>query len=159
MRSNFTTINFESVRSIKSETFVEDDNLNEIDYDLFLYDSESCEFNRLLCIDPDIFSYEIDVQESYKEIVHKITNMEKDEYSAPQEKREHCNKDSKREKLEWANLSLNDWMRIRYGKVCKMTGERILKDFWKERLEEEEDDSDKNLEDQRNAEKIKQTQY
>ncbi|GJS00732.1 zinc knuckle CX2CX4HX4C containing protein [Tanacetum coccineum] len=46
MRSSFTTTNFESVRSIKSETFIEDDNLKEIDYDLFLYDSESCEFNR-----------------------------------------------------------------------------------------------------------------
>ncbi|GJZ84871.1 reverse transcriptase domain-containing protein [Tanacetum coccineum] len=69
------------------------------------------------------------------------------------------NNDSKREELEWVNLSLNDWMRIRYGKVCKMTEERILKDLWKERLEEEEDDSDKNLEDQRNAKKIKQTQY
>ncbi|GJV00657.1 hypothetical protein Tco_1329927 [Tanacetum coccineum] len=36
-------------------------------------------------------------------------------------------------------------MRIRYGKVCKMTGERILKDQWKERLEDK--DSNKNLED------------
>ncbi|GKB73843.1 zinc knuckle CX2CX4HX4C containing protein [Tanacetum coccineum] len=59
MRSSFITINFESVRSIKSETFIQDDNLKEIDYDLFLYDSESCKINRLLCIDPDIFSYEI----------------------------------------------------------------------------------------------------
>ncbi|GJS48692.1 reverse transcriptase domain-containing protein [Tanacetum coccineum] len=33
MRSSFTATNFESVRSIKSETFVEDDNLKEIDYD------------------------------------------------------------------------------------------------------------------------------
>ncbi|GKA68810.1 hypothetical protein Tco_0768727 [Tanacetum coccineum] len=41
MRSSFTATNFESVRSIKSETFIEDDNLKEIDYDLFLYDSES----------------------------------------------------------------------------------------------------------------------
>ncbi|GKC55488.1 zinc knuckle CX2CX4HX4C containing protein [Tanacetum coccineum] len=61
MRNSFTTMNFKSVRSIKSETLVEDDNLKEIDYDLFIYDFESCEFNRLLCIDPDIFSYEIDV--------------------------------------------------------------------------------------------------
>ncbi|GJR17006.1 reverse transcriptase domain-containing protein [Tanacetum coccineum] len=35
MRSSFTTTNFESVHSIKSETFVEDENLMEIDYDLF----------------------------------------------------------------------------------------------------------------------------
>ncbi|GJS83610.1 zinc knuckle CX2CX4HX4C containing protein [Tanacetum coccineum] len=89
MRSSFTTTNFESVHSIKSETFIEDDNLKEIDYDLFLYDSESCEFNRLLCIDPDISSYEIDVQDSYEEIVYKITNVENEKYSAPQEKREH----------------------------------------------------------------------
>ncbi|GKC07247.1 protein kinase-like domain, concanavalin A-like lectin/glucanase domain protein [Tanacetum coccineum] len=41
MRSSFTTTKFEYVRSIKSETFVEDDNLKEIDYDLFIYDSES----------------------------------------------------------------------------------------------------------------------
>ncbi|GJT06315.1 hypothetical protein Tco_0840777 [Tanacetum coccineum] len=48
MRSSFTTTNVEFIRSIKSETFVEDDNLKEIDYDLFIYDSESCEFNRIL---------------------------------------------------------------------------------------------------------------
>ncbi|GJS53637.1 hypothetical protein Tco_0626999 [Tanacetum coccineum] len=41
MRSSFTTANFESVRSIKSKTFIEDENLKEIDYDLFLHDSES----------------------------------------------------------------------------------------------------------------------
>ncbi|GJZ14353.1 hypothetical protein Tco_0549583, partial [Tanacetum coccineum] len=45
------------------------------------------------------------------------------------------NNDSKREELEWENLSLNDWMRIRYGKVCKMIKERILKDYC-----EDEDD-------------------
>nr|GEV81436.1 hypothetical protein [Tanacetum cinerariifolium] len=54
---------------------------------------------------------------------------------------------SKREELEWENLSLNDWIRIRYGKVCKMTKERILKDYWRERFRNEEDDLDENLED------------
>ncbi|GJV34230.1 zinc knuckle CX2CX4HX4C containing protein [Tanacetum coccineum] len=87
MRSSFTTTNFEYVRSIKIETFVEDDNLKEIDYDLFLYDFESCEFNRLLCIDQDISSYEIDVHESYEEILYKITNVENEKYSAPQGKK------------------------------------------------------------------------
>ncbi|GJV70645.1 hypothetical protein Tco_1490640 [Tanacetum coccineum] len=38
-------------------------------------------------------------------------------------------------------------MRIRYGKVCKMTEERILKDYWRERFGDEEDDLDENLED------------
>ncbi|GKE79068.1 zinc knuckle CX2CX4HX4C containing protein, partial [Tanacetum coccineum] len=67
MRSSFTTTNFKTVRSIKSETFLEEDDFKKFDYDLFLYDSESCEFNLLLCIDPDIFSYEVDIQESYEE--------------------------------------------------------------------------------------------
>ena len=77
MRSSFTT-NFKYVRLIKSETYPEDDDFNKIDYDLFLYDSESCEFNRLLGINPDIFSYEINIQESYEEILYKITELEKE---------------------------------------------------------------------------------
>ncbi|GJR88094.1 reverse transcriptase domain-containing protein [Tanacetum coccineum] len=38
-------------------------------------------------------------------------------------------------------------MKIRYGKVCKMTRERILKDHLRERFGDEEDDIEKNLED------------
>ncbi|GJX07342.1 zinc knuckle CX2CX4HX4C containing protein [Tanacetum coccineum] len=64
MRSSFTTTIFEFVRAIRSTG---DDNLVNIDYDLFLYESESCEFNHLLAIDPDIFTYDIEVQESYEE--------------------------------------------------------------------------------------------
>ncbi|GJW66116.1 zinc knuckle CX2CX4HX4C containing protein [Tanacetum coccineum] len=187
MKSSFTT-NLESVRSIKCETLLEDDDFRKIDYDLFLYDFDSCEFNRLLSIEPDIFSYEIDIQESYEEIVYKLTTVENEKYSAHQEEKEHwcrailqekenesqywascdpnssicdggglptnvekhywvSNNDSKREELKWENLSLNNLMRIRYGKICKITGERILKDYWNEELEEEEDDSDENLED------------
>ncbi|GKE55774.1 zinc knuckle CX2CX4HX4C containing protein, partial [Tanacetum coccineum] len=78
MRSSFATTNFASARSIKSETCVEDDDFKKIDYDLLLYDSESCEFNQLLSIDPDICSYEINIQESYEEIVYRITEVEKE---------------------------------------------------------------------------------
>nr|GEW75304.1 hypothetical protein [Tanacetum cinerariifolium] len=70
---------------------------------------------------PNIFSYEIDIQESYEEIVYRITEVEKEKYPALQEKR--------------------------YGRVCKMTGERILKDYWREGFEDKEDDLDENLED------------
>ncbi|GJS39108.1 putative ribonuclease H-like domain-containing protein [Tanacetum coccineum] len=38
---------------------------------LFLYESESCEFNCLLAIDHDIFTYEIDIEESYDEIAYR----------------------------------------------------------------------------------------
>ncbi|GKD06254.1 hypothetical protein Tco_1181228 [Tanacetum coccineum] len=111
-------------------------------------------------------------KESYEEIVHKLTEVEKENYSALQEKNVHwckailqenenecqylssynpnsnicdggdlpinvekhywkSNNDNEQEELEWENLSLHDWMRIRYGKVCKMIGERILKDYWR----------------------------
>ncbi|GJZ71244.1 zinc knuckle CX2CX4HX4C containing protein [Tanacetum coccineum] len=89
MRSSFTTTIFESIRSIRSETCPEDDDFKNIDYDLFLYDYESCKFNRLLGIDPDIFSYDIDIHESYEEIVYRITEVEKETYLTPKEKRVH----------------------------------------------------------------------
>nr|GEX76374.1 hypothetical protein [Tanacetum cinerariifolium] len=65
------------------------------------------------------------------------------------------NNDSKRQELEWENPSLNDWMRIRYGKVCKMTEERILKDYWRERFRDEEDDLEEYLEDLEECEEDK----
>ncbi|GKB00996.1 hypothetical protein Tco_0829040 [Tanacetum coccineum] len=46
--------------------------------------------------------------------------------------------DSKRGEHEWEGLSLNDWMKIRYGKVCKMTRERILKDYWRKSKDEDD---------------------
>nr|GEW51596.1 hypothetical protein [Tanacetum cinerariifolium] len=63
--------------------------------------------------------------------------------------------DSKREELEWENLSLNDWMKIRYGKVCKMTRERVLKDHWRERFEDEENDLEENFKDPEECEEDK----
>nr|GEU92261.1 hypothetical protein [Tanacetum cinerariifolium] len=45
--------------------------LMNIDCDLFLYESESCEFNRLLAIDLAIFAYDIYIQESYIEIAYR----------------------------------------------------------------------------------------
>ncbi|GJU19397.1 retrovirus-related pol polyprotein from transposon TNT 1-94, partial [Tanacetum coccineum] len=60
MRSSFTMTNFESVRSIKSETYLEDD-----------------EFKKMIMI----YSYTILNPESYEEIVYRITKVEKEKYS------------------------------------------------------------------------------
>ncbi|GJX48041.1 hypothetical protein Tco_0273231 [Tanacetum coccineum] len=142
MRSSFTTTNFESVRLIKIKTFVEDDNLKEIDYDLFIYDSESCEFNRAIL-------QEKDNESQYWASCNPSSNI-CDGGDLPINIEKHyweSNNDSKREELEWENLSLNDLIRIRYGKVCKMTEERILKDYWRERFRDEEDDLEEYLED------------
>ncbi|GJX20238.1 zinc knuckle CX2CX4HX4C containing protein [Tanacetum coccineum] len=188
MRSIFTTTIFEFVRAIRSETCPEDDDFKKIDHEIFLYEFESCELNRLLGIDPNIFSYDIDIQESYEEIVYRMTEVVKKTHLKPKEKRVHwcegilqekenvhqywascdpysdvCDggglpnnkekrywasiNDSERDNLEWEELSLNDWMKIRYGKVFKMNRERILKDHWRERFGDEEDDIEENLED------------
>ncbi|GJV63300.1 hypothetical protein Tco_1474128 [Tanacetum coccineum] len=85
--------------------FVHSKDLIDIDCDLFLYEFESYEFNRHLAIDPDIFTCDIDIQESYEEIVY------------------------------------------RYGKVYKIIWDKILKDHWKERFGEEDDDTDEGWED------------
>ncbi|GJS10671.1 hypothetical protein Tco_0367467 [Tanacetum coccineum] len=140
MRSSFTTTIFESVRSIKSETCPKDDDFKKINYDLFLYDSESqkengpqywasCDPNCNVC---DGGGLPINKEKHYWASIN----------------------DSKREELEWEELSLNDWMKIRYGKVCEMTRERILKDHWREKLREEEDnseDSEECIEDKANT--------
>nr|GEV31065.1 hypothetical protein [Tanacetum cinerariifolium] len=187
IRSSFDPTIFKSVHTIKSITCLENDELNKMDNDMFLCKIKSCEFNHLLAIDHNIFTYDIEVQESYEEVVYKMTEQEDpwkiekiDESNLEQHqdltpvkkhtvhwcrdilqgkvyKREYwascntysnvCNggdlpkddkkrywesiNDSKRGVLEWEGLSLNDWMKIRYGKVCKLTKERILKQHWR----------------------------
>ncbi|GJV88972.1 hypothetical protein Tco_1532910 [Tanacetum coccineum] len=130
MRSCFTTTIIESVRAVRS---TRDDNLMNID--LSLYKSVA---NRLLGIDPCVFTYDIDE-------VYNITDRGK---SCEMETKEETSMEplismtSTKKKEE---LSLNDWMKIRYGKVCKMARERNLKDHWRERFRDEEDEE--NLED------------
>nr|GEZ65054.1 glyceraldehyde 3-phosphate dehydrogenase [Tanacetum cinerariifolium] len=51
--------------------------------------------------------------------------------------------------------SYDDINQIKYGKVCKMTREIILKDHWRERLGDEEDDLEENLEDTKECEEDK----
>nr|GEZ09782.1 hypothetical protein [Tanacetum cinerariifolium] len=53
--------------------------------------------------------------------------------------------DDKRIDVAWEGLSLNDWIRVRYGKVCKMTKERILKDYWRQEFDENQVDMNAKL--------------
>ncbi|GJW35515.1 hypothetical protein Tco_0058435 [Tanacetum coccineum] len=146
MRSSFTTTTVESVRAIKSEIHTKEDNLMKIDYDLFLYDFESCEFNHLLGIDQDIFTYDIDVvykmtcQGKLWEIETKNeTNMEPPSIKREKHYWENLN-DNERVYLEWDDLSFNDWVRIKFGRVCKMTKDRILKYYWRQKFNDEQDE-------------------
>nr|GEV00989.1 hypothetical protein [Tanacetum cinerariifolium] len=46
--------------------------------------------------------------------------------------------DDERVDIEWEELSFNNWVRIKLGKVCKMTRGRILKDYWRNVFNEAE---------------------
>ncbi|GJU40761.1 zinc knuckle CX2CX4HX4C containing protein [Tanacetum coccineum] len=71
MRSDFTATSFESVRAINTNIRTKEDDLLNIDSNIFLYNTNACEFNHLLSIDPDIFNYDIEVHDSYEEIAYK----------------------------------------------------------------------------------------
>ncbi|GJU53490.1 zinc knuckle CX2CX4HX4C containing protein [Tanacetum coccineum] len=80
---NETPTPIESVCAIRNEVSVTEDDLIKIDHDLFLYTSEYCikinEFNYLLVIDPDIFAYEVYVQESHEEIDYRWSMLDQGE--------------------------------------------------------------------------------
>ncbi|GJU44809.1 hypothetical protein Tco_1202075 [Tanacetum coccineum] len=50
--------------------------------------------------------------------------------------------DGKRIEVEWENLSLNDWLRIRFGEVSETAREKILRDHWRKRFGNEYDDNE-----------------
>ncbi|GKD52913.1 hypothetical protein Tco_1286300 [Tanacetum coccineum] len=105
---------------IKTKMNTEDVELMKIDSDLFTYNTNSSEINHLLSIDPDVFTYDIEVQESEN--------------------------DGKRIEVEWENLSLNDWLRIRFGEVSETDRDKILRDHWRKRFRNEYEDNE-NFED------------
>ncbi|GJY27110.1 zinc knuckle CX2CX4HX4C containing protein [Tanacetum coccineum] len=72
MRSNISDNIHESVRMIKTKINAKEDELMKNDSDLFTYNTNSCEINHLLSIDPDVFTYDIEVQELYEEIVYRF---------------------------------------------------------------------------------------
>ncbi|GJT78453.1 RNA-directed DNA polymerase, eukaryota, reverse transcriptase zinc-binding domain protein [Tanacetum coccineum] len=73
MISNSSDNIHESVRMIKTKMNMEEDELMKIDSDLFTYNTNACEINHLLSIDPDVFTCDIEVQESYEEIVYRCS--------------------------------------------------------------------------------------
>ncbi|GKC43252.1 hypothetical protein Tco_1060974 [Tanacetum coccineum] len=157
MRSNFSDNIHESVRMIKTKVNTKEDELMKIDSDLFTYNTEAYEINHLLSIDPDVFTYDIEVQESYEEIVYRCSLIAQEtnrELSPFEEKFDggslchneiKCYKESenngKQIDVEWENLSLNDWLRIRFGEVSETARDKIPKDHWRKRFGDEYDDN------------------
>ncbi|GKE69809.1 zinc knuckle CX2CX4HX4C containing protein, partial [Tanacetum coccineum] len=136
MRSNFSYNIYESVQIIKTNMNTKEDELMKIDSDLFTYNTDASDINHLLSIDPDVFTYDIEVQESYEEIVYRCSLIAQEANGGLSEN------DGKRIDVEWEDLSLNDWLRIRFGEVSKTTRDKILKDHWRKRFGNEYDDSE-----------------
>ncbi|GJT15691.1 zinc knuckle CX2CX4HX4C containing protein [Tanacetum coccineum] len=80
MRSNFSNNIYEYFRMIKTEMNTEEDELMKINLsDLFTYNTDACKINHLLSIDPDVFTYDIEVQESYEEFFYSCSLIAQEE--------------------------------------------------------------------------------
>ncbi|GJV01575.1 hypothetical protein Tco_1335144 [Tanacetum coccineum] len=71
LRNNLHDMKSESVLMIQSNIIAEEDELMNIEYDLFTYNTNTCESCHILAVDTDLFTYEIITQETYDEIAHK----------------------------------------------------------------------------------------
>ncbi|GJV31009.1 hypothetical protein Tco_1391409 [Tanacetum coccineum] len=71
MKSDLPDIQNESVLMIKSNMITKEDELVNIESDLFTYITNTCESCHLLAIDTDLFTYEVVTQETYEEIAYK----------------------------------------------------------------------------------------
>ncbi|GKC21569.1 hypothetical protein Tco_1023719 [Tanacetum coccineum] len=71
MKSDLPDMRNESVLMIKRNMITEEDELMNIEYDLFTYITNTCESCDILAMDLDLFTYEVVTQETYDEIAHK----------------------------------------------------------------------------------------
>ncbi|GKB33183.1 zinc knuckle CX2CX4HX4C containing protein [Tanacetum coccineum] len=113
MRSNFSNNIYEYFRMIKTEMNTEEDELMKINSDLFTYNTDACKINHLLSIDPDVFTYDIEVQESYEEFFYSCSLIAQE-----------------------ANGGL------RFGEVSETARDKILRDYWRKRFGNEYDDNE-----------------
>ncbi|GKB43206.1 zinc finger, CCHC-type containing protein [Tanacetum coccineum] len=121
MRSRFSTTIFESVRAIKSEIHIRDDDSEPSHWCEAVSQEreglrkywDSCDPHNDIC---DRGGLPNDVERLYWESTH----------------------DNERVDLEWEELSFHNWVRIKFVKVCKMTRDRILEDYWRKVFNEAE---------------------
>nr|GEW91554.1 hypothetical protein [Tanacetum cinerariifolium] len=97
------------------------------------------------------------VQESYEEIVYRCRLIAQVANGGLSPFKEKCNggslfhneikcyweseNDGKRIDVEWEDLSLSDWLRIRFGEVNETDRDKILRDHWRKRFRNKYDDN------------------
>ncbi|GJS98120.1 zinc knuckle CX2CX4HX4C containing protein [Tanacetum coccineum] len=70
MKSDLPDVQNESILMIKSNMITEEDELMNIESDLFTYITNTCESCHLLEVDTDLFTYEVETKETYEEIAY-----------------------------------------------------------------------------------------
>ncbi|GJU48725.1 hypothetical protein Tco_1218280 [Tanacetum coccineum] len=146
MKNELPDIRNESVLMIESNMISEEDELMNTESDLFIYTTNTCESFQILAVDTDLFTYEVVIQETYDEIVHKIREV----WASCNPSSEECDGGSSRNNevrcywkskndndntnVEWNDLSLNDWLKIKYGEVDETRKKKILTEHWRKRF-------------------------
>nr|GEX70447.1 hypothetical protein [Tanacetum cinerariifolium] len=111
MRSNISDNVHESVRMTKTDMNTKEDELIKINFDSFTYNADACKINHLLSINPDVFTYDIKVQESYEEIIYRCSLIAQEENGG-----------------------------LRFEEVSETAGDKILRDHWRKRFRNQYDD-------------------
>ncbi|GJV75983.1 hypothetical protein Tco_1507567 [Tanacetum coccineum] len=78
LRNDLHDMKSEYVLMIQSNIITEEDELMNIESNLFTYNTNTCESCHILVVDTDLFTYEIVTQETYDEIAHKCCLNTKD---------------------------------------------------------------------------------
>ncbi|GJS35244.1 hypothetical protein Tco_0533626 [Tanacetum coccineum] len=165
---------------IQSNIITEEDELMNIESDLFTYNTNTCESCHILAVDTDLFTYEIVTREKYDEIAHKCclntqdvigektktilgkkkshwctliyrqNNRIREVWASCNPSNEECDggslcsneircyweseNDNERVSIEWNDLCLNDWLKIKYGEVDETMKKKILTEHWRKQF-------------------------
>ncbi|GKC08822.1 hypothetical protein Tco_1000432 [Tanacetum coccineum] len=135
MKNDLPDITNESVLMIKSNLITEEDELMNIESDLFTYTTNTCESCHILVVDTDLFTYEASCNPSNNECDGgSLRNNEIRCYWESEKDNDHIN-------IEWNDLSLNDWLKIKYGEVDVTMKKKILIEHWRKRFGVDYDDN------------------
>ncbi|GJX33783.1 zinc knuckle CX2CX4HX4C containing protein [Tanacetum coccineum] len=187
LRNNLHDMKSESILMIQSNIIAEEDELMNIESDLFTYNTNTCESCHILAVDTDLFTYEIVTHETCDEISHKCclntqdvigekartilgkkkphwcaliyrqNNRIREVWASCNPSNEECDggslrnnaircyseseNDNDRVSIEWNDLFLNDWLKIKCAEVDEMMKKKILTEHWRKQFGVDYDDN------------------
>ncbi|GKE17098.1 zinc knuckle CX2CX4HX4C containing protein [Tanacetum coccineum] len=91
LKNDLYDVKNESFLMIQSNIITEEDELMNIESDLFTYNTNTCESCLILAVDTDLFTYEVVTHETYEEITHKFDYDDIDDFYDPDQCEESRN--------------------------------------------------------------------